>query len=347
MGYVKLIGINGKLVLPKEEFTKAPHKLTGSRHENLMEVAGRVCYDSFGDTGGRPSKEYLEHIVESKHTSVLGHSIVRIIVKDYDLLSNWCAVFSSSPGWYLSIAADDSKRAILTANIRFLEREIDSTRSMAQSIPRNIITTDTFVTLYKIGREQAPHILTQEFDDYQILHGNIYETVTYDRKFSKEHFPILNYNWYAFEVECSRSTSHELIRHSFESAISQRSTRYVNEVDDNGYFTFLHHPFEEIDSSHIEFVKFIGKKYNSVKNSVLEKLKTKPISDFAKIKQARAAASRYIPHGLRTKLVYSVSERQLKEVIKQRNIQYVADEEIKIVAEQMLDIYDQNLKGNG
>lgn len=44
-------------------------------NEVLCELAGRKCYDSFGDAAGRPTnKEYLQHIMEVKHNSVLYHA---------------------------------------------------------------------------------------------------------------------------------------------------------------------------------------------------------------------------------------------------------------------------------
>ncbi len=39
----------------------------------VIEFGGRVCYDSF--RGGRPHNNYLKHIIESGHGSVIEHSV--------------------------------------------------------------------------------------------------------------------------------------------------------------------------------------------------------------------------------------------------------------------------------
>lgn len=47
--------------------------------EVLCEAAGRVCYMSFGK-GRKTNKEYLEHILESAHGSVLEHAVWNFII---------------------------------------------------------------------------------------------------------------------------------------------------------------------------------------------------------------------------------------------------------------------------
>lgn len=48
--------------------------------EKLSEFAGRVCYQSFGQKQGRKSnREYLEHILDSAHGSVLEHSTFTLL----------------------------------------------------------------------------------------------------------------------------------------------------------------------------------------------------------------------------------------------------------------------------
>jgi thymidylate synthase (FAD) len=47
--------------------------------EALCEVAGRVCYMSFGK-GRKTNREYLAHILESQHGSVLEHAVWNFII---------------------------------------------------------------------------------------------------------------------------------------------------------------------------------------------------------------------------------------------------------------------------
>lgn len=45
------------------------------------ELAGRICYMAFGDKAGRKGAEYLKHILEVGHGSVLEHTNISIIVE--------------------------------------------------------------------------------------------------------------------------------------------------------------------------------------------------------------------------------------------------------------------------
>jgi thymidylate synthase (FAD) len=47
--------------------------------EALPEISGRLCYMSFGP-GGRPHAEYIRHLLECGHGSVLEHAVVTFIL---------------------------------------------------------------------------------------------------------------------------------------------------------------------------------------------------------------------------------------------------------------------------
>lgn len=47
--------------------------------EQISEIAGRVCYMSFGK-GRKSNREYLEHIMEVKHGSVTEHAVFTFII---------------------------------------------------------------------------------------------------------------------------------------------------------------------------------------------------------------------------------------------------------------------------
>src|SRR3990172_2223156 len=47
--------------------------------ESLVEAAGRVCYLSFGK-GRKTNREYLEHLIQMKHGSVLEHAVWSFII---------------------------------------------------------------------------------------------------------------------------------------------------------------------------------------------------------------------------------------------------------------------------
>lgn len=49
-----------------------------SASENLVEIGGRLCYRSYGR--GRPHDQYIAHILESGHGSVLEHAVWALII---------------------------------------------------------------------------------------------------------------------------------------------------------------------------------------------------------------------------------------------------------------------------
>lgn len=54
-------------------------KLSGG--ETLCELAGRICYMSFGENGKPDNKRYMEHIMDVKHGSVLEHANYTFIIE--------------------------------------------------------------------------------------------------------------------------------------------------------------------------------------------------------------------------------------------------------------------------
>lgn len=63
---MEFIGVPQELGLPRGD------QLCGTNAEQLVEVAGRTCYDSFGR--GRSSEGFHAHILEVGHESVLEHA---------------------------------------------------------------------------------------------------------------------------------------------------------------------------------------------------------------------------------------------------------------------------------
>ncbi|MBW7856838.1 MAG: FAD-dependent thymidylate synthase [Leptonema sp. (in: Bacteria)] len=301
---VKLLGIDGKL---NPTFIEAyrRNQFSGNDYENMLEYAGRICYDSFGKEKSRPSVEYLQHIVESRHTSVLGHGLIHIKWPSENYVKEFVWNYRSEPGWYIY-------EQVLSVNLRFVERNLSS--------------------LY----QNYPEIVKLFADRYP----NIIETKEVAAKTELNEAATGQHSWLNFEVGCSRSCSHELIRHSFQSSISQRSTRYVNESE---FKPILHPIVETLDTETCTKINDITENirrqivdgYTTVISLVKDGLSIQG-SATNLTKTARGAAARLLPHGLPTKIVYSVSIRELKEIIQQRVVEGgVADLEIYRVALQM------------
>jgi thymidylate synthase (FAD) len=69
---VTLISKPVLLTVPEEMGSPRHDQLKGRDAQKLIELAGRVCYDSLGK--GRNSEEYAKHILETNHGSVMEHA---------------------------------------------------------------------------------------------------------------------------------------------------------------------------------------------------------------------------------------------------------------------------------
>jgi thymidylate synthase (FAD) len=148
----------------------------------------------------------------------------------------------------------------------------------------------------------------------------------------------------------SRNLTHELVRHRVGVAISQRSTRYCDESES----PVVHHPlagmfFEAADRGESQLeIWHLESLVSDLNHDCLEFYKmcvghfekflvSKGVPDLQARKQARAAASRYLPMGLETELVWSANIRTLRHVISTRGDQ-AADGEIRVLACKLLAI---------
>lgn len=117
-----------------------------------------------------------------------------------------------------------------------------------------------------------------------------------------EHGSVLEHVTFTWRIEgVSRNLTHELIRHRVGTAISQRSTRYCDE----GGAKVVRHPAE---------VKYCeGPGIEPGIEILLDQLLY-----MVPLKQRRAAAARYLPHGIETELVWSCNVRTLRTILDQR-----------------------------
>lgn len=297
---VTLIGIDGKIV--PEVNLPGPPQFTGTDGEKLLEFAGRVCYDSFGKPKSRPTADYLEHIVESRHTSVLGHGVLHFTGTEYEL-QRFAWTFISEPGWYIDPGN------VLTINLRFVERVKSQIFKLYPEVWNAFHQAYPLVITYRCPKATDPRLrLYTEPGKHQ---------------------------WVTFLIRCSRSCSHEFIRHSYQSAISQRSTRYVDESD---YKALLHPLFFQRGrlfskfSRDVDLLVILSRLlYKNVVKKAEQELVREGVDSAVARKAARGAAARFLPHALPTQIVYSASLYEWDEIFKQRISPY-ADQEIKTVA---------------
>lgn len=151
-----------------------------------------------------------------------------------------------------------------------------------------------------------------------------------------------------FFTNVSRGFSHELVRHKFFTAVSQRSTRYVDENESS----WAYHPLiknylnsgccgdNKVDQllSKIKCVEFEAKEaYAEIVKYLQERMIKNGIDKFTARKQARGAARGFLGNALMTELIFSANIHQWKWMIKMRASRH-ADAEIRLVFNEVYEL---------
>ncbi len=155
-----------------------------------------------------------------------------------------------------------------------------------------------------------------------------------------------------FLSNISRGLTHELVRHRVGVAISQRSTRYVDENESDWalhpllerYFTTEvvkrapnHEQVELTVQDQCRYVITTAKRGYKVVVAALEAdLIAHGTDKFTARKQARGAARGLLGNALLTEMVWTCNLRALKQILKQRANQH-ADAEIRVMANRLYE----------
>lgn len=205
-------GLN--LYIPESMGKPKGNQLTGTELENLGELAGRVCYDSLGQ--GRSSEQYHQHILEVANTSVYEHCMLNLEIDtektDFSLLNVVLACINRKGVWleiedpYIEVSINF--RAILDWNRHSKRANLTS-------------ATEPLGRLFHYyGAQSAPMIFgIQDWPEVFPTQTAIHELDESELTDDQAMITLYLYG--------SRGFSHEQVRHRF--AISQRSTRYVDE----------------------------------------------------------------------------------------------------------------------
>ncbi len=303
-------------------------QMQGTPAEQLCELAGRVCYDSLGK--GRPSfgvdgsEGYHDHILKVGHGSVLEHyNITAQVQVDWDSPDILVPLFNR-PG--LTLICDSRQFVRLTFNLRValdwdsVGHRHEDRHQVANACWRAIVQ--------QLGHKVAPHIIRKpEFP--QFYWGSFFGF--------KQAAPGDEMEcWVSLFVSGSRGLSHELVRHGDFTAISQRSTRFVDESES----PWVQHPLEAA------FIKQSGypstamdhdaiataqRHYRSTAALLEPWLVSRGVDKTSARKQARGAARGYLGNALYTELIFSASVAQWKRILRQRASVF-ADAEIREMA---------------
>jgi thymidylate synthase ThyX len=324
------------LSLPPEMGLPADGQLSGSVGERLCELAGRVCYDSLGK--GRSSADYHKHIHEVKHYSVYEHAVMTALLKpvfaENGGVRHWVdpSVFLNRPGVWVDEAQQGFR---ITFNPRVI---LDWNNFGRESAPERMalarLAAMAWPQICPLAKEPTGDVLDH------LRRGTEIVPPAYDEEC-----------WITMFMGGSRGFSHELVRHGDFTAISQRSTRYVDEgespwVDHPLVQEFLasKDPLPDDPDNRIRgaLASIIGdlkhgarEVYSKTAEQLQKWLSARGVDKLTARKQARGAARGYLGNALYTELVFSASVAQWKRMLRMRACA-AADAEIREVFVQAL-----------
>lgn len=314
---------DGQFRLPAECGEPREDQLQGTRLEQLCELSGRECYDSLGR--GRDSKDYHTHILQVGHLSVYEHANLTVELRLPTPLSLLPALINR-PGVWVSQSSANTLR--VTLNLRTAVEWDNWSGSLpgAQGV-------DDFLYSAVVGfaAEHAPQIVRnyKPRGSYVIedAHASVVEPETDDEK------------WISMRLTGSRGLTHEQVRHGDFTAISQRSTRYVDEAESSWVahplikqFIKERTPFQ----GRIDHVQAQSQKAYAMWVGILEPwLTERGVDKVTARKQARGAARGFLGNALESSMIFSASVSQWRRMMFMR-ASAAADAEIRVLYNALL-----------
>lgn len=373
---VRLVWDGATLAVPPELGTPRPDQLLGSPLDQLIEVAGRSCYDSLRAARSRNSLDYHQHIREVRHYSVHEHPTLTFRVRTRgpvrDLLGAlvnrvgvWCeyepgAVIPYGPrvantGNPTAARLPECEALRLTLNLRAV-REWAQVRAPWAALGSECDCRNGRVLGALVARAAAlaaplacgdlpgrPEFALPDAADPLFGLPAHPDEADHVCRWAGSAMPACiavdavtpasdDEVWASCHIAgVSRGFSHELVRHADWSAISQRSTRYVDESDSD----WVPHPLVARRPSLLELFDLLADlgraAYDHTAGDVEAELAGDAATRPSARKQARGAARGLLGNALATRLVYSASLRQWKWILAQRGCE-AADGEIRVLA---------------
>lgn len=309
------------VIIPESMGTPCPDQMQGTVHEQLGELACRICYysmgyDSNGVRRGRSSEQLHKHILKVQNLSVYEHFNFTVHFNEMDIRN---ACLNRKGVWV-------EGHNEITVNLRAV-LEWEKYTCLANQ------DTSFYVgrTLAYFASKLAPQIYEQP----------VYIVVS---AYLKTKNLTENQAWITLYLYGSRGFTHEQVRHRF--AISQRSTRYVDESESS----WIEHPlitqYLTDETVPVEIQEAINLSIGSVVNSsqicysaLVSHLEFyligQGINKTTARKQARGAARGYLGNALASDMLFSAPVSGWKWMLKQR-LSAAADAEIRTIYEQVL-----------
>tara|TARA_R100001086_G_scaffold211678_1_gene127680 strand:- start:1426 stop:2505 length:1080 start_codon:yes stop_codon:yes gene_type:complete len=312
-------------------------QLQGTLLERLCELAGRECYDSLGR--GRSSADYHRHILEVGHLSVYEHANFTVqIQRGSWLQSDLIAALVNRPGIFVS--AIDRDTIHVTANLRTcLEWEKWQAPSRSMQSADNVLHDALVLAAHRL----APQVVREFIPRLELISAAEFSMVV-----PPEH---PEERWVTLRLAGSRGMSHEQVRHGDRTAISQRSTRYVNEADAEWCWHPLIHA-HIVSGDEFELRRFTSELrdsasslYRRTVNAIQIDLQAQGVDAGTARKQARGAARGALGNALGTSMIFSASVAQWQRMLQQR-MHPAADAEIRVLYGEILSELKRSVHGH-
>lgn len=341
MKYCSIVWDGKTFTVPDALGKPREDQLASTPLDNLSELSGRACYDSLGS--GRKTTEYHAHIIEVGHGSVQEHAnltflIPNLSIPDYlscaESLLNRPGVFARKLVKKPTIVQPGQPPMLfdlrITANIRAIREwfKVPLMNQWSQLLGE---------TIQNLARTQAP-LLMADIPEHEVGPN---ECKIVEPEIDEEVWVSM------FFTNVSRGFSHELVRHKFRTAVSQRSTRYVDENTS----PWAWHPLletlkdgagccaenAELWSRVVGVEKDAQEVYGLTVKALQEKMVAAGIDKFTARKQARGAARGILGNALMTEMIFSASLDQWKWMFHLRASRH-ADAEIRVVFNEVYEL---------
>jgi thymidylate synthase ThyX len=320
--------------VPAAMGTPRGDQLRGSFRDNLIELAGRICYDSLGSKASRNTEQYHEHINQTGHHSTHEHANFTIeiglsgpnYVQALEAFANrpgvWLELANADPQWDGAAATGvfDRPKLRVTLNPRVV-------RDWSRGGMPDLFKRNTFAAaLLQNLAGHAAALCPKACGDMAEWAGDGCTGID-----TREVQPVSDHEvWASLHFEnVSRGLSHELVRHGDWTGISQRSTRFVAESES----AWIPHPLilrrPELLAKFNESATAGAALYDHIAATLETELKLDPATAGNARKQARGAARGVLGNALETQLIFSASIAQWKWMLMKR-CSNAADAEIRL-----------------
>lgn len=296
--------------IPSELGKPAAEQMIGTPAECLSELSGRTCYDSLGR--GRSSKDYHKHILEVGHGSVYEHFAATVTMR-YDTQMLWAII--NRPGIWVEPSYGSMR-------VTFNPRSIIDWNSWTNKMKYLSDAPDLVGRRGCVG-DRLSYFAEQLFPQIVSPRERSESTIEEYREMKQVPPQSEQEKWISLFMCGSRGWSHEQVRHKFRTAVSQRSTRFVNEAESE----WVDHPLVQEYMGDKELVptdldemdrilRAIKKNSRETYAYVVDRLEpwliARGVEKITARKQARGAARGYLGNALWTEMIFSASVAEWK-----------------------------------